>query len=161
MATSMNKTQKTLTAAGIFLTVVGAVIGARVDAASAVKISGVSAMTALGSNQSCSKYLWGGLINNCGSTQSYAVPLPFTTSGSKSVSFRAKGSTSSNNVSCRGISMSDSGGSYYSTSWGELSSFGSMQTVSLGSMNVVGTGSVYLHCDIDDGGKLFLVTWDE
>jgi hypothetical protein len=103
---------------------------------------------------------YGYLTNSCSTSKTFILSLPITSSGTKSVSFTGYGSTSSNNVSCKATSMI-SLGSGYTTSTVSLSTYGSLQTVSLGSLPVNADSTFYLLCTINAGGVLFSVQWDE
>ena len=149
-----------LKALGILGLAAALVIGVGAGAASAMKVGGSAGKAASSADNSCTDFAYGSLTNSCSTTKSFLVPLTFETEGYKTLSFRAKGATSSNNVGCKGSSVIDSG-AFYATPTVYLSQFGSMQDVSVGDLYVHGTGPVYMNCSIDNGGKLFLVEWEQ
>jgi hypothetical protein len=149
-----------LKALGLLGLATALVLTAGAGAASAMKVGGLAARAASDADTSCANYAYGSLVNDCSATKSFLVPLTFETSGYKTLSFRAKGATSSNNVGCKGTSVMDNG-SYYATPTVYLSQFGSMMDVSVGDLYVHGTGPVYMNCSVDNGGKLFLVEWEQ
>ncbi|MCC6555187.1 MAG: hypothetical protein IT372_19655 [Polyangiaceae bacterium] len=133
-------------------------IGPRV--ASATKIGGLAARAASDADTSCANYAYGALTNDCSTTKSFLVPLMFETAGYKALAYRAKGATSSNNVGCKGVSATDTGG-FYMTPTVYLSQFGSIQDVTIGDLYINGTQTAYINCSIDNGGKLSLVEWEQ
>jgi hypothetical protein len=150
-----------LRALGILGLAAALVIGVGASAASAMKVGGSAGKAASSADSSCADYAYGSLTNSCSSTKSFIVPLPVETEGSKALSFRGKGATSSNNVGCKGTAMSDTGLAYWATPTVYLSQFGSMQDVSLGDLYVGAEAPVYMLCSIDNGGKLFTVEWEQ
>lgn len=136
------------------------ILGVFASDAAAMKVGGAAAKAISDSDTSCANYAYGSLTNSCATTRSFILPLTFDSAGNKALSFRAQGAAATNNVGCKGTAVLDNG-SLYTTPTVYLSQFGSMQDVSLGTLYVPGTGPVYMNCSIDNGGKLFLASWDE
>lgn len=141
---------------------IGAMAGlfAGSDTAQAVRVGGHAAIIS-SSVADCTSLAYAALTNNCGATKTYAIPLPVSSSGSKALSFRGEGSSSAQNVECRGQAMNNAHTGYWATSWTAMSSFGSPQTVSLGNLNVGADGAAYMRCKVDDGGQLLSVDWEQ
>lgn len=130
------------------------------DTAHAVRVGGHAAQI-WGNAADCASSAYAHLENTCNDTQTFTIPLMVQSSGGKALSFRAVGDTQSNNVGCRGQAMTNNNGGYWATPWTFMSQFGSVQTVNLGTLNVGNDGAVYMRCQIDNGGKLLSVEWEQ
>ena len=130
------------------------------DTAHAVRVGGHAAQI-WGNQQACAGGAYAALENTCNNTETFTIPLVVGSSGGKALSFRATGDTQSNNVGCRGQAMNDANSGFWATPWTFMSQFGSVQTVNLGTLNVGNDGAVYMRCQIDNGGKLLSVEWEQ
>jgi hypothetical protein len=135
-------------------------LGVGVSGASAKTIGGMGGKPSSNADASCANYAYGSLTNSCSTTKSFVTPLPISTGGTKTFSYRGYGAASTNNVGCKVVSMASISG-YWATPTVYLSQFGSVQDVSLGSLYVDGNYPVYMNCSIDNGGQLVVAGWDE
>lgn len=130
------------------------------DTAHAVRVGGHAAQI-WGSDAGCASSAYATLENTCNDTKTFTIPLMVASPGGKALSFRAVGATQNNNVGCRGQAMADDNAGFWATPWTFMNQFGSVQTVDLGMLNVGNDGAVYMRCQIDNGGKLLSVEWEQ
>ena len=145
----------------LFATAAAVALSLFAGAASAKNVSGAAAKAVSGADQSCAKYDYGFVTNNCSTAKGFIIALPYVSEGYKNVSFVGYGATSSNDVACKASGWNNTYTGFNTTSTVSLPAYGSPQTVSLGSVYVWNPGALYFYCTIQPGGKLYMVSWDE
>ena len=128
--------------------------------ASANGMGGASMKASTPADDSCTLHSYGAVINNCASTKSYIVALPFSGSaGYRTFSVVAQGAATGD-VSCRIGASANTQTGFYFGSWISLPAAGSVQAISLGSTYSDTQSSLYLLCNLAHNAKVFSIQWD-
>jgi hypothetical protein len=110
----------------------------------------------------CFVEAWGGIKNICAGTKSYEVSLPVDSPGLKTVFAYVQASSADSNVKCRAIAVGTNGTFASGTGFKELAWFGAgFQKLTLTGANVPSWGSLYLYCEVEPGGKISHVVFDQ
>ena len=128
--------------------------------ASANGIGGAAMKPTNAADETCPIYAYGWIANNCTTTKSFIVALPYSGSaGQRTFTVVAQGAATGD-VSCRIAATANTQTGFYSGSWVSLPAAGSPQTINLGSVFTDTQSSLYLLCNVGHNAKIFSIQWD-
>jgi hypothetical protein len=113
-----------------------------------------------GSDTACFSPWYESETNNCSTQKGYTIPLVIDQGGTYfSVTVTAYGASSSNNVGCAAVAVDDDITSVWGGQTFWLSGFGAPENIALGSVYMPPSGTMFVSCSVDPGGRINAVNW--
>jgi hypothetical protein len=119
---------------------------------------GLAAVGFAAADRSCFSISYDRVVNSCSTQANFVWPIVADTSGSKTFTITAQGSSSSDNVQCLSVGVNQDFTAVWTSGYATLPAFGSPQNI-VQTVSTPNLGGYYVQCWLDAGTSVDIINF--